>query len=225
MFELNAPVGESGSRKLAPEGSHVARCYQIIDLGTTMQDGMYPGKKRKVQFLFELPLELAVFDEAKGAQPFYVRAMYTLSLHENASLRRDLESWIGKKLTDKEASEFNIFKLIGVPCLVNVVHVTRGENTYANIVSISPVVKGMKCPPQINPSVLFSSQAPDMEVMKSLPEFIIEKIKRSDEYLAFMDAQMSSPEVSFESDRNDFLAKKDDPGNWEDSTVKMPWEA
>jgi hypothetical protein len=89
---LTAPIGSSSNRQIAPEGSYPARCYQIIDLGTTQQGGNFPGKKRKVQFLFELPTELAVFDEAKGSQPYYVRSIYTLSMNEKALLRRDLSA-------------------------------------------------------------------------------------------------------------------------------------
>ena len=60
---LKAPSGNNTSRQIAPEGAFVARCYQIVDLGTTMQTGQFPGKKRKVQFIFELPTETHVFEE------------------------------------------------------------------------------------------------------------------------------------------------------------------
>ena len=181
---LTAPIGGSSNRQIAPEGSYPARCYQIIDLGTTEQGGNYPGKKRKVQFLFELPTELAVFDEAKGSQPYYVRSIYTLSMNEKALLRRDLSAWLGKKLTDAEAAKLDIFKMLGKTCMVNIAHVTKAENTYANIISFAPLMKGYECPAAINEAFTYTPTAHDQEVFSKLPEFIQDKIKESDEYIA-----------------------------------------
>jgi hypothetical protein len=188
--QLTAPVGGGGSRQVCPEGVHVARCYQIIDLGTTEQGGNFPGKKRKVQFLFETPYELAVFNEELGEQPYYVRNMYTLSMNEKAILRKDVQSWTGKTMSDKEAQQFNIFSLIGKPCMINVVHATKGENTYANIKAITPLAKGMTCPEPINEALCFMASMPDMEVFGKLPEFIQDKIKESDEFQRYMEQGM-----------------------------------
>jgi hypothetical protein len=181
---LTAPIGGSSNRQIAPEGSYPARCYQIIDLGTTEQGGNFPGKKRKVQFLFELPTELAVFDEDKGKQPYYVRSIYTLSMNEKALLRRDLSAWLGKKLSDAEAAKLDIFKMLGKTGMVNIAHVTKGENTYANIISFAPLMKGYECPAAINEAFTYTPTAHDQEVFSKLPEFIQDKIKESDEYIA-----------------------------------------
>jgi hypothetical protein len=171
---------------------HLARIYQIIDLGTTEQTGQFGGKKRKVQILFELPLETAVFDPEKGEQPFYARNMYTLSMHEKSTLRKDVHSMLGKQLTDAEAKTFNIFNLIGRECMVNIIHRPSGDKVYANIQTITPVPKGMVCPPAVNPPLVFSTQQPDMVVFRSLPEFVQDKIKLSDEFIAYMNAEMSA---------------------------------
>jgi len=188
---LTAPVGGSGERKICPQGMHVARCYQVIDLGTTEQGGNFPGKRRKVQLLFETPFETAVFTDGSGEQPYYVRNMYTLSMNEKAILRKDVTSWLGIKMTDKEASSFNVFSLLGKECQVNIVHTTKGDNTYANITAITPLAKGMTCPPPTNPLVAFSCSTPDMDIFNTLPDFIKDKIKESDEFIAYMDAAMN----------------------------------
>ena len=190
---LTAPVGGESNytKSIAPEGMHVARVYQIIDLGTTEQGGNFPGKKRKVQLLFELPMELAVFNPEKGEQPYYLRKGYTLSMNSKAILRKDTESLLGKKMTDDDASKFNVFSLLGAPCMVQVVHVVKGENTYANINNMTPLPKGMVCPAPFNPAVTFSTQTPDMDVFASLPPFLQDKIKESDEFIAYMASQMN----------------------------------
>jgi len=189
---LQAPVGGGGNKQICPEGAHVARCYQIIDLGTAEQGGEFPGKKRKIQFLFETPHETAVFNEDIGEQPFYVRSMYTLSMNEKATLRKHIQSWIGKSMDDKEAAQFNVFSLLGKPCMVNVVHSHKGENTYANISSLMPLPKGMVCPDAVNTLVAFTPSQPDMDVFASLPTFIQDKIKESDEFQNYMAQGMES---------------------------------
>ena len=181
---LKAPSGNNTSRAIAPEGAFVARCYQIVDLGTTMQTGQFPGKKRKVQFIFELPTELHQFAEGESEKPFYARSIYNLSMNEKAVLRRDIESWAGKKMSNEIAENFDIFTLLGKPCMVNITHVTKGDATYANIIGMSPVPKGLVCPPAFNSALCYNTEEHDEDVFNQLPEFIQDKIKMSDEWIA-----------------------------------------
>jgi hypothetical protein len=181
---LKAPSGNNTSRAIAPEGAFVARCYQIVDLGTTMQTGQFPGKKRKVQFIFELPTELHEFERGDGLKPFYARSIYNLSMNEKAVLRRDIEAWAGKKMSNEIAENFDIFTLLGKPCMVNLTHVTKGDATYANIIGMSPVPKGLVCPPAFNSALCYNTEEHDDDVFNQLPEFIQDKIKMSDEWIA-----------------------------------------
>jgi hypothetical protein len=219
---LTAPIGGQSNRQIAPEGSYPARCYQIIDLGTTEQGGNYPGKKRKVQFLFELPTELAVFDEDKGKQPYYVRSIYTLSMNEKALLRRDISAWMGKKITDDQAKKLDIFTLLGKTCMVNIAHVTKGENTYANIISFAPLMKGYECPAPINEAFTYTPTAHDQATFSKLPEFIQDKIKESDEYIAMSRNEQKSsfnkPPQNFEElpDIDDIFGQK--------AANDLPWD-
>ena len=181
---LKAPSGNNTSRQIAPEGAYPARCYQIIDLGTTMQTGQFPGKKRKVQFIFELPTETYEFEKGEGLKPFYARSIYNLSMNEKAVLRRDIEAWAGKKMTNEIAGEFDIFTLLGRPCIVNITHIEKGDATYANIIGMSPLPKGMVCPPAFNNALCYNTEEHDEAVFSQLPEFIQDKIKMSDEWIA-----------------------------------------
>ena len=58
-------------------------------------------------------------------KPFLISRRYSLSLHEKSSLRRDLESWRGRAFTQEELRGFDLEVLIGVGCLVSVVHEQR----------------------------------------------------------------------------------------------------
>jgi hypothetical protein len=105
-------------------------------------------------------------------------------MNEKALLRRDLSAWLGKKLSDAEAAKLDIFKMLGKTGMVNIAHVTKGENTYANIISFAPLMKGYECPAAINEAFTYTPTAHDQEVFSKLPEFIQDKIKESDEYIA-----------------------------------------
>ena len=190
---LKAPSGNNTSRQIAPEGAYPARCYQIIDLGTTMQTGQFPGKKRKVQFIFELPTETYEFEKGEGLKPFYARSIYNLSMNEKAVLRRDIESWAGKKMSNEIAGNFDIFTLLGRPCIVNITHIEKGDATYANIIGMSPLPKGMVCPPAFNNALCYNTEEHDEAVFSQLPEFIQDKIKMSDEWIARVTKPVSAP--------------------------------
>ena len=202
---MKAPVNSGGSqtRQIAPEGAYPARCYQIIDKGTTF-DEKWGNKKRKVQFLFELPTETAVFSEDKGEQPFYVKTVFNLTMGEKASLRKFIESWIGKKLTDAQAADFDITKLLGHPGMVNIAHNGKEDRTYANIMSISPLPKGFACPPAINELLTYDTTEHNAEVFAKLPEFLQEDIRKSDEYIARTTAKPAVPAPTWEASATDF---------------------
>lgn len=105
-------------------------------------------------------------------------------MHENATLRRDLESWRGKAFTEEQAESFDITTLLGIPCMLNVVHKTaKSGNEYALIFSISRMPKKIECAPQINASFEFNFQE-HFDKFESLPDWLQDKIKLSDEYKA-----------------------------------------
>lgn len=120
----------------APEGLHAAICCDVVDLG--VRDDGY-GEKHKV----ELHWQLDAINEDTDKR-FIVRRRYTLSLNEKASLRKDLETWRAKKFTPEELRGFDLEKLIGVNCQVQVVHhVSDDGRTWANVQAVVALGKGM----------------------------------------------------------------------------------
>ena len=175
---------EGGNFKLIEPGTYPARCYQMIYMGTIKENIMGKEMEMKKVFLtWELPTELEVFKEENGEQPHVVSKEFTLSMNEKANLRHSLQSWRGKNFTDEEAKSFDITKLIGAPCQLNLIHkATKVGKMRIEIAAITPLAKGQKCPIQINESVVFSVQQPDWDVFAKLSSFIQEKIKKSTEY-------------------------------------------
>lgn len=174
------------TRELTPAGNYVGRCYSMVEIGRVEEE--YMGVKKvlhKVRIGWELPYELKVFNEDKGEQPIVISKEYTLSLFEKANLRKELESWRGKAFTEDEAKKFDVTKLIGAPCMINIIHKPSEKDPtkiYEKISAITPIAKGTVCPPQINNTFVFSFDEYSEEKYNSLPQFLKDKIASSIEY-------------------------------------------
>lgn len=183
---ITAKANSDVQRELIPAGNYVARCYKMVEVGTVPTE--YLGVEKmthKVRFGWELPTELKIFKPENGEQPLVIDKEYTLSLADKANLRKDLKSWRGKDFTPQEAEGFDVSKLLGVPCMLNIIHVQGKKDaskTYEAIGSISPMPKGMVCPAQINPTFVFEFENYDKSKFDSLPQFIKEQIVQSNEY-------------------------------------------
>jgi hypothetical protein len=188
----------SKDRPLPPKGSHVARVYQVIDLGT--HEAEFEGIKKMrslVRISFELPNEKAVFDEEKGEQPFVVHTgNLTNSMHEKSKLRPIVEGITGA-LKEDEAKSFDLSSLIKLDCLVNIEHNEYKGNVYANIKSTSPVPKGMTVPALTNPTLVFTLDKFEREAFDKLPEFLRKKIEESVEYKELFKETGANDDIPF----------------------------
>lgn len=126
---------ESGSQmefETVPAGVYTALCYRVIDLGT--QTTEFAGEVKeghKVMLSWELFGEGARMTDGR---PFSVHKQYKMSLHEKATLRKDLEAWRGKKFTADELSGFDVTNVLGTACMMQVVLSEDGK--FANVGSI-----------------------------------------------------------------------------------------
>lgn len=182
-----------------PAGNYVARCFQMIQIGTVEENIMGTMKiLNKVRLGFELPTETKVFKEEHGEQPFVISKEFTLSLHEKATLRKMLESWRGKGFTEDQAKSFDITVLAEKPCMLNIIHKPSkdGSKVYAEISSISSMPKGLQCPPQVNPTVILSYDNFNDEIFNSLPDFIKDKMKKSTEYHNMTNPDLTEDKVT-----------------------------
>ena len=193
-------------RELIPAGNYIARCYQMIEIGTVKETIL--GKEKivpKVRIGWELPTELKVFKDENGEQPCVISKEYTLSMAEKANLRIALKSWRGKDFTEDEAKSFDITKLLGVPCMINIIHKPSkdGLKVYEEISGITPIPKGIECPPQYNKTLLLSYDSFDVEVFNKLPDFIRNKMTGSLEYVAIQSPNHTNIEPSTASEDDD----------------------
>lgn len=162
--------------ELVPTGPKMARCYKVIDLGTTFNE-KYQKKQHQVLISWEFPECLM-----EDGRPFSVSNWYTVSLHEKSNLRKDLESWRGRVFTETELQGFELGNVLDKSCYINVIHNETPKKTYANVSSIMPLPDGMECPKAVNPLVVFNLSEFDQTVFDELPEGIQDIIKKSEEY-------------------------------------------
>lgn len=178
--ELGIFATDSGGSFETPEaGSYIARCYRMIDLGTLPQqfEGKPAKPARKVMVYWEL-LEDEDGEPVRmeDGRPFSVSQEYTLSTNAKANLRRDIDAWRGKALTDEEAKSFNITKLLDKFCRLNIVINDKG---YPQIKGVSATKKR---PDSVNPESWWSVTNPDMDVYEKFPEWLRNKIATAQEW-------------------------------------------
>lgn len=126
-----------------PLETQQAVCAFVEDIGT--QEGYYMGSsiiKHQVVICWELAEKMTTGEHA--GKPFMISKFYTLSLNEKANLCKDLESWRGKPFTAEERKGFDIEKLIGANCLLNIIEDERTDGKkYPKVASVSPILKNM----------------------------------------------------------------------------------
>lgn len=125
----------------APEGTHSGVCVDVIDLG--MLEVSYNNKTKsqhKIKIVWQIDE-----DRQDDGKPFQVSKRYTLSLHEKAGLRKDLESWRGRAFTDAELDGFDVENVLDVPCMLNIIHAPGREGgVFANVAGVMKLPKGMQ---------------------------------------------------------------------------------
>jgi len=131
--------GEGRSFEPAPEGVHQAVLVDVVDLGILKVSWLGVTKSQH-----KVNLAWQINETREDGKPFLVFKRYTLSLHEKSGLRKDLESWRGRKISRaEEQAGVDLEGMIGQNCLLNITHNPVGDRTYANVSSVNPLMKGM----------------------------------------------------------------------------------
>lgn len=183
-------VKEQGSSvPPVPEGVHPAICYAVYDIGSHFNE-KFAKKARSCIIIWELPEERLEIERDGQALnlPRVVSKKYTLSLHEKAILRQHLQSWRGKAFTAEEKEGFDITKLLGVNCMIQIIHNTTDGKTYGNVAAVLPLYKGLRKRTPENTPRFFSLQE-HMEIPEETPDWITDLIYDSEEWQAMRGTQ------------------------------------
>lgn len=166
-------------------GSYPARTVQIIDLGVQPQRP-FKGEERppahEVMLTYEFADEFMKDEEGNEIEDKPRWLSETIPLRSlDADLATSTKRY--KALDPQEKFGGDFTQLIDIPCTVLVVqNAGTGKNAgkiFTNIQSISAMRPrdAQKAPDLVNPPKVFVLDEPDLEVFKSLPQWLQDKIK------------------------------------------------
>jgi len=122
--------------ELLPNGLQPAVCVAVFDLG------LQKGYMDKVQHKLAIMWELEARRETDG-EHFLATKKYTACLEERANLTADLQSWRGKAFSPEELLGFDLDKILGKPCQLNLVQVTKTNgDPFVEVSAVLPPPRG-----------------------------------------------------------------------------------
>lgn len=175
---------EGGDFTPPPAGIHPAICHRFIDLGT--QQSTFEGQTKqqhKVLLSWEITDPEVRMEDGK---PFIISQRYTWSMSDKATLRKTLESWRGKPFEEADFGPggFDTRKLVGTPCMISIMQVTKNGKTYANISAVTKLPKQVPAGELQNETIYFSLEDYDAATLGKLSDSLQATIKSSPEYRA-----------------------------------------
>ena len=155
-----------------PLGTHIARCVSVVDLGL-QQDNF--GIKEKVYIAWEVPSVRVKWtkDDVEHEGPAIIGSRYSNFIHPKSNLGEHLVNWRGRAFTEIELEGFDLFTILGVPCMISVTHNTKGDKTYANVSAAMGLPAGTVCPEAETPLLKYSANDPSTAAaFDKLPEWL-----------------------------------------------------
>ena len=201
---MKAEKPQGGDFKPLRAGQHLAICTRMVDLGTHTSHTRFGEKtQRKIMLAFEIPEERIEYekDGVPVNEPALHIERFTWSFHENAILRKTLESWRGVPFKESELSgpdAFDTKALMGVPALIQIVHVQSGDKTFANMQAImkAPIKKTEWPAPEL-PTIYLDLRDFDQGAFDMLSEYWQNMIRSSPEYQQLFPEYQGSAEQGY----------------------------
>lgn len=186
-MSLNANKQAGGGNRPEPleAGAYPARLVWVISAGLQKQEFMGESKPPQVQLYvtYELLDEFLQDEEGNDLpdKPRFVSenfSFYNLSSEKAKSTKRYFA------LDPEGVCDGDWASLVGKPCIVTLSKEEKKGKVYNNIISVSSMraKEAAKAPELVNEPKVFDVDEPDMEVFKSLPEWLQGVIKDNLEY-------------------------------------------
>jgi hypothetical protein len=175
-------------------GPYEAVCYSVVDIGThSSQWGKKTIRNRQVVLTWEIPSQrIDVEDKQNPGQtknlPRAASRSYTSSLDPKSNLRKHLVSWRTQDFTPEEEKGFDLRDLLGVPCLLNIIHKKKQDGTIKAVVDNVMHLRTKKKFTTENPLVYYDIEENGTEIPSNIPKWIVEQIMSSEEWVVLMDA-------------------------------------
>jgi hypothetical protein len=158
-------------------GVYMAVCIGFIDLGEQYSE-KFKSYTNKGMYIWEIPSETIEIDGEQ--KPRQLSKEFTISASSKSNLRKFIETWNSKSYSDEDFMEFDVFEQVGKPCQLNVV--LNETKEYSNVDNLMPIPKGFPAPTTATKPIKWDMAAWNDEVLKEIPEWIQEKIKKSTQF-------------------------------------------
>lgn len=176
---MKLPVTGGSDFKVPTEGSYPGIVIGVIDLGLQPGSGQFPDPKHQLVVRFELPTEVVEYKrdgvDIKGPQ--VISRTFTASMSSKSNLYGFVSGFFGKKMTEAQAADFDVQKLLGRRALLSITNTEKAGKTYANVSGAMPLPKGLESKEtQHNPSLYYEIGVSGPEVLETLPDWMQKKI-------------------------------------------------
>lgn len=210
--------------------SYPARVAQVLDLGLQPQrpyKGEEKPPKHEIMLTYELTDAFMVDEDGEDIpdKPRWIsETMPIFSLE--ADRAKSTKRYMAIDGKQKHAGDFA--KLVGMGCSVLVTTYQKDGKVKNAVGDVSPLMRGMVIPELINAPKTFDLDEPDLEVFRSLPEWLQEKIKSNLEFKgsaleALLDGA-PAPKKEEEKPAPKKEAKKPEPEAEEEDDNDNPWD-
>lgn len=207
MFNAPQKPQNEAPSELIPAGMHPALLYGIIDMGT--HTDTFEGQtsnRHKIKLMWELDTDPKMSD----GRPFAISKDYTITagkwgpyIAKTSGLFALLKGWMG--WDEKMIRLGNLGQCMGKPCLIQIGHKQGKKDTtktYAEILNITPLMKGMVPPEPVNKQVVFElgkSLNEPGEGFDELPEWIQSRILSCLEFNGGVPPRIVDPKTTDET--------------------------
>lgn len=222
-----------GPRQEAMEaGTYPARVVQVIDFGVQEQRAFKGEAKPPAQTIYMTYEFLDEFCKDENGEdvedkPRWLSEQFPLYSLE-ADLAKSTKRYYALDPDENFGGDFTL--LAGAPCMVTInQYESKGEtkNGVSSVTAMRPK-EAAKAPDLVNPAKVFVIDAPDLEIFKSLPDWMQEKIKESLEYQgSALDEALSGgkvePKPKAKPDRKAPVEEVEEPELENPEDDDIPW--
>lgn len=175
-------ANEGGGYKPIEEGTYLALCYGLIDMGDVYSE-QYDKCSPKFMILWELAGAGTIAIDGREFNRT-VSKTYSKSLGTKSNLRKDLRAWRGREFTEEELMKFNMANILGAPCQIQIINQTSNGKTYSNIAAIMNLPKGMPKPEATQAIIQwdFEDYKIGDDAWNMIPEWIRNQIENNETY-------------------------------------------
>lgn len=158
-------------------GVYMAACVGVVDLGEQYSD-KFKNYSNKVMLTFELLGETVEIDGEQ--KPRQISKIFAFAMGAKSGLRKFLQSWDGKTLSDEQTAEEDLSQRLGRTCQLQIVLNETGDK--ANIDNIMAVPRGIQLAKPQSEMILFDLDEFDQATFDKLSEWTQETIQKSSQW-------------------------------------------